>query len=135
MSKKSAELDKATAHGGQVWLPNGGKSKSEVLKDVGISTSAAKISDLRDAREAACQRCLAASREHYEAHIDLIALDAAIATLAGEPEAFRITPSGFSWVDPAEASSRYAWGYQPTTTNWHTDIQARRNAYIEENQK
>jgi phage N-6-adenine-methyltransferase len=41
LGELSAELDKAAAHGGQVWLPNGGKSKSEVLKDVGISTSAA----------------------------------------------------------------------------------------------
>jgi hypothetical protein len=91
------------------------------------------ISDLRDAREAAGQRYLAASKEFYEAHIDLVALDAAMATLVGEPELFRIeaTPcgsTGFSWVDPVEASSRYADPYRPT--NWHADIQARRNAYL-----
>jgi hypothetical protein len=93
-----------------------------------------KIADLRDdAREAAGQRYLAASKEFYEAHIDLVALDAAMATLAGEPEAFRIeaTPcgsTGFSWVDPVEASSRYANPYWPT--NWHADIEARRNALV-----
>jgi hypothetical protein len=87
------------------------------------------IADLRASREAASQRYLAAAREFCEANIDLVALDAAIATLAGEPEAFRIegTPSGFSWVDPVEASSRYAWHYP---TNWHADIQARRDAYL-----
>jgi hypothetical protein len=97
------------------------------------------IADLRDAREAAGRRYLAASQEFCEANLDLVALDAAIATLAGEPEAFRIegTPPStlFSWVDPAEASARYAWGYQPTTTNWHADIQTRRDAYIRENRQ
>lgn len=99
------------------------------------------IADLRASREAAGQRHLAASKEVYEAFIDLVALDAAMATLAGEPEAFRIegTPGGaaqpsmFSWVDPVEASSRYADPYRPT--NWHADIQARRDAYIRENRQ
>ena len=85
-----------------------------------------KIADLRDdAREAAGQRYLAASKEFYEAHIDLVALDAAMATLAGEPEAFRIEATP---CNPVEASSRYANPYWPT--NWHADIEARRNALV-----
>jgi hypothetical protein len=93
------------------------------------------ISDLREAREAACRRYAAATKEFYAAHINLVALDAATATLAGEPELFRIEgePSGFSWVDPDEAAMRYAPHYP--AANWHTDIQARRDAYIRENRQ
>jgi hypothetical protein len=95
------------------------------------------IADLRATRETANQRHLAAWNELYAAHIDLVALDAAIASLAGEPEAFRIEgtpggPSGFSWVDPVAASARYA-PHHPPDWDWHADIQARRNAYIKEN--
>jgi hypothetical protein len=93
------------------------------------------IAILEASREAACQRCLAASKEFYEAHIDLVALDAATATLAGELPAFRIegTPPDtlFWWVRQEEASARYGpyvSAYCPE--NWHTDIQARRDAYI-----
>lgn len=41
LGELSAALDKAEAHGGRVWLPRDGKSKSEVLREAGISTSAA----------------------------------------------------------------------------------------------
>jgi len=37
----SRELDKAEAHGGKIWFPTDGKSKSEALADAGISTSTA----------------------------------------------------------------------------------------------
>jgi hypothetical protein len=95
------------------------------------------ISDLRASREAAGQRYKAASRENYEALIDLMAHDAALATLAGEPEVFRIEQGASSSMlrvtNMDEASSRYANPYQPT--NWHADIQARRDAYIRENRQ
>jgi len=41
LGKLSADLDKAEAHGGKIWLPSSGKSKSDVLADAGISTSSA----------------------------------------------------------------------------------------------
>ena len=92
------------------------------------------ISDLRAAREAAGQRYLAASKEKYEALIDLMSHDAALATLAGDPAPFRIEQGASSMLrvtNMGEASSRYANPYRPT--NWIADIQARRDAFIKEN--
>jgi hypothetical protein len=95
------------------------------------------ISDLRASRETASQRRLAASKESYEALIDLMALDAATATLGGEPAPFRIEQEGLRVTDMDEASSRYHVPYQyyPANSNWIADIEARRDAYIKENRQ
>jgi hypothetical protein len=39
MGELSKALEKAESHGGEIRLPNSGKSKSEQLSDVGVSTS------------------------------------------------------------------------------------------------
>lgn len=59
----SRELDKAKSHGGEIWLPTAGKSKSEALADAGISTSTAheyeQLTGGADARgEAAAKRAI-----------------------------------------------------------------------------
>jgi hypothetical protein len=41
IGQMSAALEKAEAHGGQICLPSGGKSKADALAEAGISTSAA----------------------------------------------------------------------------------------------
>jgi hypothetical protein len=38
----SRELETAEAHGGKIWLPDGGKTKAAVLKAAGLSTSVAQ---------------------------------------------------------------------------------------------